>query len=108
MIDVNYIAYMARQQLFWNTPYRTGNLAMSVGDIGSRGAGSAGFQIFNANQRAPYGEILNEAAVINWRRVTRDGRTVTGSYQNKHYRWIDRAFEDFANQMPVLIPCRRV
>lgn len=104
MVDANNIAMIARQHLFWHTPYRTGNLAMSVGDVTSFGTDNAGFIIFNANQRATYGKELNEKETIARYFKQKNGVIKVTKYKNKHYRWIDRWAEAFADELQSLIP----
>lgn len=91
------IAAFVHYSLFWYTPYRTGNLAYSIGDIGVQPGGNIGFQIFNKNSRAEYGAVLNEAPVIKYRlKNPRTGAVHTGQYTNKHYMWVDRAMDAIA------------
>ncbi len=107
-MTVNEVAMLVHTMMFWYTPYRTGNLARSVGDVFGIG-NKAGFQIFNATQRASYGEILNEVPVINYRvQNPYTGVEYTGSYANTHYRWIDNGMEAIANQIPLYLPVRRI
>jgi hypothetical protein len=104
----NSIAISVHQQLFWYTPYRTGNLARSIGDVWNLDNG-CGFYIFNKNQRAAYGEILNEAPVIRYRITNNKTKKVySGSYVNKHYKWIDNAFENIASNTACMFNLRYV
>lgn len=91
------MAAFVHYSLFWYTPYRTGNLAYSIGDIGLQPDGNIGFQMFDKNSRAPYGAILNEAAVIKYNlKNPRTGTVYSGQYKNKHYRWADKAMDAIA------------
>lgn len=89
---INNMAVAAHRLLFWSTPYDTGNLARSVGDVGMLDNG-IGFYMFNKNQVAPYGAKLNEQQIIHWKIVKRNGEVAQGSYNNKHYLWVDNAIE---------------
>lgn len=107
MMTLNELAMLAHNHIFYYTPYRTGNLTRSIGDVFGFG-NQAGFKIFNATQRAGYGAILNEAPVISYRvRNPYTGAEYTGAYNNIHYKWIDRWAETFANELPAYIPVRR-
>jgi len=90
---LNNIAINAHQTFFWVTPYKSGNLARSVGDVGSIGGG-VGFYMFDRNQSAPYGALLNEKPVIDWKITNKyTGKVYEGSYVNKHYMWVDNGIE---------------
>ena len=89
------IAARARYEQVWITPYDTGNLAYSVGDIFSVSENSCSYVPFNANSRAEYGAVLNDNPVIRFERIV-DGRTQVRTYANKHYRWFDNFIENFA------------
>lgn len=82
------IAWRARQRQFWQTPYRTGNLAQSVGEIVTY-FNESHYKIFNAIRDAEYGEALNEQPIMKMT-ITENGRTRTITYRNKHFKWIDR------------------
>ncbi len=105
---LNNIAQHTRTFHFWLTPYRTGNLAASIGDLGQMGDG-VGFIPFNANQRASYGEILNDAQIIRYSLTnTKTGKSYIGVYTNKHYQWEDKAAEQIAEQIELSFPVRRI
>ena len=114
-MTLNELAMICHYRMFWRTPYRTGNLAASVGDVsgvvdhGVAGATeTVGFKPFNANQRASYGKILNEAQTINYRaKNVHTGKIYIGSYVNRHYRWLDNFAAEFANDIPLYFPVRR-
>lgn len=112
MVDVNLMAVFVQRSMLWYTPYKTGNLARSVGDVGTMSSAigeAAGFQIFNANQSAPYGGILNDFPVINYTVTnSRTGQTYTGSYPNKHYQWIDKGLDSIANDFAAAFGLRRI
>lgn len=98
----NDIAIFAHQYIFFQTPYRTGALARGISDVGTVPNG-AGFELLT--QQTQYGAILNELPIINYKRVNqRTGKVYEGSYTNKHYKWIDRAAENIANDIPVNFP----
>lgn len=108
MITLNELAWLAWLRLLYNTPYDTGNLARNgIGSVETMGPNAAGFELFQKG--APYGAILNELPVINYR-VTNPytGITYTGSYVNKHYRWVDKSAEIFANEIMQYAPLRRI
>lgn len=96
---LNNIAQTARIRQFYITPYRSGNLAFSVGDL-SGTFNEVSYQMFNRNTKAEYGKILNEAQVITYK-TKLQGREVIGSYQNKHFGWANRYVENEANQIDV-------
>jgi len=110
MMTLNEVAMIAREMQFWWTPYRYGTLARSVGDVGEIDLNGVGYIMFNVNNMAPYGAILNEVPVIHYRLVNKyTGKVYEGSYVNKHLHWVDDFCEDFANvQIPMLLPVRRV
>ena len=82
------IANRARERQFWYTPYRTGNLARSVGNVTEYFTESH-YVMFNDVREAVYGFALNEEPIIYWSRNVR-GKTVGGHYVNKHYKWVDK------------------
>lgn len=88
---LNQIAQRARIRQFWHTPYDTGNLAQSIGDLS--GITRSRYYIpFNANRRAEYGAILNESPTIRYR-VRQGGQTTFITRINKHYQWFDKFVE---------------
>ena len=91
------IAWGARQRQFWSTPYDKGNLAQSIGDLSGFGS-EISYQAFNKNTRAEYGAILNDQVEITYK-ITLRGKTYTGTYVNKHYKW----FDNFVSEMADLI-----
>lgn len=82
------IAERARARQFYYTPYRTGNLARSIGVVKTYFTESH-YQMFDEVFDAKYGKILNEARVIKYA-TKLHGKTYTGSYVNKHYQWVNR------------------
>lgn len=94
---LNEIGRNARYRQFWHTPYRSGNLANSVGDL-SGFFNEVSYVAFNSNSVAEYGKILNEAPVIKYK-TTLNGKTYEGSYTNKHYRWFDNYVEKEADMI---------
>lgn len=108
MITLNELGAIMHYRIFWNTPYRTGNLARNgIGDLGTQGLNAVGFELFQKG--AEYGAILNEVPVISYK-VTNPytGVTYTGSYTNKHYGWVDKFAETFANEIMQYAPLRRI
>lgn len=91
-LEARELAVFVQRAFFWHTPYRTGNLARSVGDVGYRGAGEAGFTPFSMTA-APYGKLLNDYPVINGRRVLQNGTVREWSYANQHYDWISKGVD---------------
>jgi hypothetical protein len=111
-VDVNILtlAQIARDRIFWNTPYRTGNLARNgIADLTTFGANSAGFVLF-PNAQTQYGAILNECPTIKYSITNRHtGRTSSGEYVNKHYKWVDNFADTWANELLFYVPgLRRV
>lgn len=99
---VNEIAVFAHKRIFWNTPYRTGALARGISDVGAIPNG-AGFSLLT--QHTQYGAILNELPVIKYRLTNKKtGKVYEGSYENVHYKWVDRAAENIAIDIPVNFP----
>ena len=93
-VMINNMAAASHRMFFWNTPYDTGNLARSVGSVGMLGGG-VGFIMFNQNQKAPYGALLNEQEVITVKRInTTTGKVSEWSYNNRHFGWVDKAIEN--------------
>jgi len=89
----NNMAIFIRQDFAPITPYDTGNLLMSRGDVGAMGGG-VGYYMFDNNQVAHYGAILNELPTINYKITNqKTGRVYTGTYVNKHYMWVDNGME---------------
>lgn len=98
----NEIAVFAHRLIFYETPYRTGALARGISDVGAIPNG-AGFKLLT--QHTQYGAVLNEAPVLTYRLENKKtGKVYAGSYVNKHYKWIDRAAEQIANDIPVNFP----
>lgn len=104
-MNINQIAADCRYMMFWKTPYRTGNLALNgITDVGVYGANRAGFGLY-PGVGTQYGKILNEVPVIRYNITnSRTGKTYTGEYTNKHYRYVDKFADDFANQIVSLYP----
>jgi hypothetical protein len=113
MININNMGKFVHWSFFWYMPYRSGNLARSIGDLGKMPAGifgeGIGFEMFNKNQAAPYGAILNEAPVIRYSITNvKTGKTYKGEYVNRHYKWVDNAMENIANDFAAAFNLRRV
>lgn len=104
MFRLNDVAMLCHRSIFWVTPYRTGNLARNgIGDLRSFGQNSVGFYLFGVGTE--YGVILNEQQVIHYRiQNQHTGQTYSGSYNNRHYKWVDRFADQFANDLPVNFP----
>lgn len=94
---LNEIGMNARYRQLWYTPYRSGNLARSVGDLSGFG-NQVSYVPFNRNTVAIYGKILNEEPVIRYK-TTLNGKTYEGSYPNKHYKWFDNYVEKEADMI---------
>lgn len=95
----NEIAIFAHQRIFWDTPYRTGALARGISDVGAIPNG-AGFSLLT--QHTQYGATLNEYPVLSYKLTNKHtGKVYEGSYVNKHYKWVDRAAENIANDIPI-------
>ena len=114
MINLNELGWLTWQALFFSTPYKTGNLARNgIGDLRTTGPDSVGFSLFDqptgsVGKGTEYGRILNEAPVINYRVTNPYTKKVyTGSYVNKHYRWVDKFAEQWANEITLYGPIRR-
>lgn len=90
------IAEAGRYTQFWNTPYRTGNLARSIGDVEAQGDRQVGYRPFNASGEANYGWFLNETPTIRYK-TNLNGRIFTGEYKNRHYLWFDNFVDTYAN-----------
>lgn len=99
------IAYIARQRQFYSTPYRTGNLAYSVGDL-SGYDDLVEYVAFNANSRAEYGAMLNELKEITYKTKV-DGKISTGTYPNTHYMWYDNFVSEEADLIDLENNCIR-
>ena len=82
------IAETARARQFYYTPYRTGNLARSVGIVKTYFTESH-YQMFDEVFDAKYGKILNESPTITYKTKLR-GKEYTGTYVNKHYHWVEK------------------
>lgn len=82
------LASQARMRQFYYTPYRTGNLARSVGLVVNYFSESH-YKMFDEVLDAKYGVILNEAPIITYKTMLR-GKEYSGSYTNKHYQWVDK------------------
>lgn len=81
------IGYQYYTDIFFATPYRTGNLAINgKGELYNPTENSIAFDLFFKGTE--YGNILNDAQIIHYKAVL-NGRTYTGSYVNKHYKWLD-------------------
>lgn len=111
---INDLAMIMYQRIFWNTPYDTGNLAFNgISDVGMIDNG-VGFRLFEQPRGArgkgtEYGKILNEARTIRGESVnTKTGKVSRWSYVNKHYQWVDKFAEEWANEIPTIINARRV
>lgn len=98
----NEIAVFAHRRIFWDTPYRTGALARGISNVGAIPNG-AGFSLLT--QHTQYGAILNELPVIKYSLTNKKtGKVYKGEYDNIHYKWIDRAAENIAIDIPVNFP----
>lgn len=99
---MNEIAVFGHQRIFWNTPYRTGALARGISDAGAVPNG-AGFSLLTPETQ--YGAILNEAPVIHYKLVNKKtGREYEGSYNNRHYMWINNGADQLANDITIQFP----
>jgi len=89
------IAMDFRNSFYHLIPYRTGRLANTgMGDLYSpMGAKSIGFDFCNQSG-LQYGILLNERPVISY---NLNGRK--GSYVNRHYRYFDTFFDNFASRL---------
>lgn len=110
---LNNLASICHYTMFWYTPYKTGNLARNgISDVQTLYDGNWGYAVgFKLFERPGvwYGKLLNEQPIINYRiqnQVT--GRVYSGSYINKHYRWVDNYSHTFAALIPLYAPVRRV
>jgi hypothetical protein len=106
------LARIMKDRIFLNTPYRTGNLARNgITDVKTyvayENGVSAGFDLFPEANTA-YGAILNECPTIRYR-VTNPftGKRYSGEYENRHYMWVDKFAEIWANEMPLYVPGMR-
>lgn len=90
MVNLWTLAFEARQKQLYFTPYRTGFLARSVGEIFNLGS-ECSYKIFSGMYNADYGKILNEAPIIHYKTRLR-GQEYSGSYINTHYQWVDKFF----------------
>lgn len=70
--------------------------------------GGVGFYMFDRNQVALYGAILNEAKTIKYRIVKSNGTVSQGEYHNKHYQWVERGFENIIPSYCIAFGYRRV
>ena len=93
------IAERARYTQFWSTPYRTGNLARSIGEINEQGR-ETGYRPFNASGEANYGWLLNETPRLRYKTVLND-RVFYGEYQNRHYLWFDKFVDNFSDEIDI-------
>lgn len=102
-MDNGRVAYETRYALLWNTPYRTGNLARNgVSDISSSDTG-AYFEILNLGTW--YGWLLNEFPTINhWKKNPVTGVKELTAYPNRHYMWLDKFMDNWANEFALLYP----
>jgi hypothetical protein len=101
IVEINEIAMLAHAALFWYTPYHTGNLAQNgIDAVGALGMElGAGFGV--VGKSTDYGQILQEAKVINYKITDRQtGHVYTESYENKHYNWLGKAADGIAAQIP--------
>ena len=100
-------AVFAHRTNVWYYPYRSGNLAASIGDVGDM-YGGVGYRMFNANQRAPYGQLLNEEQEIT-RKYTnlKTGKSYERTYVNRHYGWIERMTDATADNIDLAFGTRR-
>lgn len=97
MFRLNDIALRSHQRQFYYTPYRTGNLAQSIGDV--RGIENVReYQMFNDLTRAEYGKILNESPTIT-RSKRANGVVQSFTYINKHYKWVDKYVDKEADEI---------
>lgn len=100
---MNEVATLGVRYVFFCTPYRTGALARGIHDVGSV-ANGAGFSLLT--QHTQYGAILNENPVIHHKLVDKkiDRVIYEWQYTNKHYKWIDNAAANLANEIPFYFP----
>lgn len=99
---MNEVATLGFRYVFFCTPYRTGALARGIHDFGSV-ANGAGFSLLT--QQTQYGAVLNELPIIHYKLANRrTGKVYEGKYANKHYKWIDNAAANLANEIPVYFP----
>jgi hypothetical protein len=108
VINYNNLAVAMKWGWIWICPLDKGNLlANGPSDVGVVDGGGVGFYLFGRGTE--YGAILNEAAVINWRFVNpQTGAVKQGSYANKHFRWCDNYADQFATDITLLAPIRRI
>ena len=93
------IAERARARQFYYTPYRTGNLARSVGVVKTYFTESH-YQMFDEVRDAKYGKTLNEERVIQFT-TEQNGKRFTRTVVNKHYKWVDRYVEMEAYEIDI-------
>ena len=98
----NEIAVFAHRRIHNATPYRTGKLSRGISDVGDVPNG-VGFSLLTPTTQ--YGATLNEYPIIQYTVTNKhSNKTYSVSYTNKHYKWIDRAAEQIANDIPVNFP----
>jgi hypothetical protein len=54
--------------------------------------------MFDRNQVAPYGAVLNESKVIT-RAYVKQGQQYTKSYENQHFGWVDKFADAEADEI---------